>query len=273
MTRKPDLTAEQAEQALFPSAIAPTSADTIRAYEWHTSRLGAAGYDAALAALHARSLATDPAFAALLRSPEALADVEAAAMRYAHPSSERESMSDAQRRAGREAVARYRRTIATQLAETPGDLQHPARVLLDHFAAEDRAAAERVADVERARAEREQAEQAREAAKRAELVKLADVARAAQAEVDALADAHLVAHRGARLAHRRALAARLRASGLVDLRIGRSLYAVQDLLGGGDPGLDWEPGFLAAIQRVLDEHDARAVDRADGELFELEASL
>jgi hypothetical protein len=241
-----------AERRLFPISITPTSADTLALYAFHIGRLGHQNYGQALAGLHARSTESHPEYAALLRSPEAIEDVGVAAMHCAP------NEAAAQARAADEAREGYRRLIAQQLAQGGHQLSKHAKAFLAECAARDRAEAERLAVVEAERAAAEQAAAEEREAKRAEAARLADVARAADAEVAQLQYASAEAQKRARLALRAAVEARLRGSGLREIRVAGGLYDVASLLASGSgegPGLDVDIGMLRGISAALDHHE------------------
>lgn len=246
------LTVETAIEMIFPTEIVPTSGDVLDLYERLVGPLGPLGYDGRLAQIHARSLREHPELARLLRSPECEADIEAAAMRFAHPAHDHESIGQAQARCGREAVARYRREIARQLAAVPGELQHAARIILDDYTASERAEVERLAAAESARVASEKAEAERLAQRRAAAERAAaEVAAAEQAaqSASAVAAASAENYRAARV---RRLVAELEASGIDVLRVRegamRGRYRQRDLIAllrsAG-------PAQIAAVEQAL----------------------
>jgi hypothetical protein len=241
-----------AEARLFPTSITPTGADAISAYAWLTQRLAPHGYGDALAALHARSIATHPELAAIFRSPEAVEDVGVAAMQAAASTGTPRDVAAA------EARERYKRAIAKQLAEFNGHvLSAPAKAFLADRAARDRAEADRLAAIEAERAAAEQAAAEERAAKLAEAARLAEVARAADAEVARLEYASADAKKRAYLALRAAVEARLRSSGLREISVAGGLYDTESLLaaggGEGQPGLDVGLSMLRGISGALDK--------------------
>ena len=245
-----------ADAVAFPLALGILSADLVAKWSFVTGRLGAAGYGEALAAHHGRELHADPAFAALLRAPETLEDVGVAAARFAHPMTNTETHQVAEQRAAVAAIARYKLTIARQLATLDGDLGDAGRALLE--------CAEATAwlDAE---------EQRREQLAAAELERVADEQKAARAMVEAAARDRVaeaaaiedkakravsLAERNHRLARVAAikdvLRARLAASKLphqLDLLIGHQVYSCQTLL--GDIGSGTPASELAGIERAI----------------------
>jgi hypothetical protein len=221
---------------MFPADIVRADAGTLGLYTFHTSRYDRPGFDARMATLHGRALSSAPELCLLLRSPEALADIEAAASALASPRHERESYAEAQTRAAAEARVRYERAIAEQLAAAGGDLAEPARRLI---AAEDLAAR-----VEAARQRHEQAAAA--AAERA-----AAERRAAQVATEADADASALEVELSQLCRSHGLPADLRSGIFIEghrqrlallVRARRRLAAtpvdgVRVHLGGMGPGL------------------------------------
>jgi hypothetical protein len=146
-----------AEAELFPRDIRPVTADTLAQYQWLTGRLGASGYVERMADLHSRAMASHPELAQLLRSPDVLDDIGAAAAALAR---------DADRDR-----ARYQLAIARQVAGVPGhELVAAAITLLAAEVLANRLAAARArheeherVSAERAEAERREAERAAEA--------------------------------------------------------------------------------------------------------------
>lgn len=120
-----------AEAALYPLDLAPTSAEAIAEYTWHTSRFGVVGYGERLADLHARALVSHPQLARLLRSREAFDDIGTAAAQRASPAHNLEAHATAQARAWVSAVARYKLDLEAQIAAVDGhELGDAARQLL-----------------------------------------------------------------------------------------------------------------------------------------------
>jgi hypothetical protein len=99
-------------------------------YTFHTARIERPGYGDKLAALHARALTSAPELCTLLRSPEATADVEAAAAALAAPRTAQESYVEAAATAAAAARRRYELAIAEQLAAHGAELATEARSLL-----------------------------------------------------------------------------------------------------------------------------------------------
>lgn len=214
MIRKPEpVTAEQAEQLLFPTALTIVSADLVATFTLFTGRLPPVGFDAGMLDGHARAVAT-PALQALFRSPEALADVETAAASYAA----RIARDPAEY--GAEAVTRYKRAIAAQLAAVVGhELHSAATVYLAGCVARDQAATERATAAERERLAAEQAAaEQREVAKKesARLLAEAEEAKRAQSSAEAVVAATLESHRVMRA---RWFVAELQASEVKTLRV------------------------------------------------------
>lgn len=250
---------EAAERELFPVALVARSRDTVAAYEFHTSRLGAAGYASGLAVLHARALQGDAELAAMFRSPEALADVGIAAERFATPAHDREPIGVACARASAAAIASYKKAISEQLAGAEGhELAAVARRYLEAIAAEARAQAAERDRAEAARAAAEQAEAEQRAKAQAEREKLfAEQAEAAKQARSAEAAAAAATRAYADTCRRR-LAAELQAARVKTLR----------LRIGGTGGKYGIPELLAALPRLsLAEINAvaEALEAAEGE--------
>jgi len=229
-TRPADpLTFAAAEELLFPTAVEPVSADTVALFAFHIGRFVLAGYGDALAALHARSLATHPELAWCCRQASSLEDAGNAAAQFAPRLAQDPAV------AADAAVAKFKRTIAEQLAAADGhELQHAARVVLAGLDAAVREEAERAAAAEREQAAAAEQAAAEQAAKRAEAERLrADTAAAEEASrsADAIAAAVRENYRASRA---RRLVAELEVSGIATLRIPggrmRGTYGVRDLI-------------------------------------------
>lgn len=251
------------EAKLFPAELVPITADAIAQYTWITSRLAPIGYGAALADAHGRAVASNLELAALLRSPEALADVGEAATVNASRS-ERETIANAYDRARAAAVATYKRQIAEQIAATPKHkLAEAASAYLTELAAEAEAERVAAAAVEAERAAAAAVEAERVAAVVAERARLAEVSRAAAAaalEMEAARERDQIA---ARIALAEAVAARIQAHGITEIRLGDgALYDVTSISGSEGFGIGGGHGvqFLARVNAALDRLDKQAAD-------------
>jgi hypothetical protein len=248
-----------ADARLFPSDLLPMTADALKQYEWITSRFGPVGYGAALAAAHARALASNPDLAALMRSPEAVADVGEAATVHATPADDFEPIAVTCSRARSAAITAYKQAVAKQIAEAAS---HPlgkhARAFLAAARAREQAEAERIQLAEEARAELErQAEAERVAAEAAAELAAAELAAAAAAQqtAEAAVRATVEAHRSA---HARWFVATLKGSGLARLRtrggiggfLGRGVYTTEDLIAQA-PMMSIEQ--LSILERALSD--------------------
>jgi hypothetical protein len=198
---------DAATAVLFPEELHPVPADAIAEYAWRTGRLLAPNYCENLAELHRRSIKAHPALSRLLLSPEALADVAAAAASCATPASFQETHREAGDRAGAAARARYTVLIARQLAAVEGH-EHgdAARALV---ALED--LAPRVVAVRERHEQHERDEAARAAAER----------RAAQAAADKATDAAEVERKLVELLTRHGLPTTLRGGVFCDQHVER----------------------------------------------------
>lgn len=141
---------------IFPSYVVAATADTLALYSWHVARIAPSGYWQRLAAIHARAMNSAPALCLLLRSREAIEDIEAAAGSLAI-AGQHETHATAAARAAAEARCKYECAIAEQLAESGGDLAAPARQLIAADVLAGRLAAARAKHEAHARAAAEQA--------------------------------------------------------------------------------------------------------------------
>jgi hypothetical protein len=266
VSKSDSFSAEEAAEQLFPSANAPTNADTLASYVFHTGRFGSLGYDGRMADLHARSLESDPDLARMLRSREAIEDCGIAAEHRAHPSHPLESTADASRRANGEAQKRYRRAIAEQLAALVGhELRAAAKVYLAGCAAAEREQAERQAAIAREKSAADEAAAEKLAAERAERARLAAVSSEAKTRALEFEHARDRERMSARLAIAEAVAARILHHGLTEIRLNDGLYDVSNLAtSGGEFGIGGGHGirFLLAVNDAIDRLEAAAEARA-----------
>lgn len=155
---------------LFPADIVRAGADILSLYSFHTSRYDRPGFDGRMAVLHRRALGTVPELCPLLRSPEAIADIEAAASAIAAPTRPHETYAEAGARAAAEARARYETAISEQLVAAGGDLAVDARRLLESDRLSARVALVKAKHEEHARATAAQIELEARARAAAQLV-------------------------------------------------------------------------------------------------------
>lgn len=156
--------ADAARATMFPTTIPWFTADDAARYTALTSRLTAPRYPEHLAALAARARRSGmEALEAMFRTPECLADVDAAAESVAHPLNERESIGEARARHAAAARRRYEQLLCEQLADDPGDLGKAARQLQAAEQLAARVAAVEVKHAAHAAQVAEQAERARRA--------------------------------------------------------------------------------------------------------------
>lgn len=219
---------------LFPAELAPTPGDAVTMYGHIIGRLPIAAYGDHLAAQHGRAVRQWPALAALMRSPNALEDVAAAAAGWATPAAHNESIQTAATRAAAEARARYIRTVAHQVADCPGhELAAAARAILASEDLDRHLAAVKARHEEHAKANLTRIEAERRAAAALAVDETVERIRAAEAVA---ADAHQRAAQSAneyRRARADAFVARLKAAqaaGLKDLRVGGDLYGIDNLI-------------------------------------------
>lgn len=216
---------QKAAAQLFPPAIRPTSGDVYAALQWHSRRFPAGpGFGDQMAALHARCLDSHPDLAALIRSPDVRADVGQAAAAWA-PRLARQPAEMAA-----EAGAAFELALARQLAARDHELAGPARDLVAAAELDERLEAETerrkahaAEELGRREREREEAEAVREAERRRRIEQAKEEIRQAQRQ-------ELQAKRRARQLRAEALAERLEASGLRDLRMGGGPYDVATLV-------------------------------------------
>jgi hypothetical protein len=245
----------EAEAEVFPTTLAPTTADAIAEYTWRTSRLPAAGYGTSLAQIHRRAVVDHPELARLLRSQDALDDVGAAAAQLAYPGPG-ETHAVAGARAAAIACAEYKLAIGRHVAETETGAAPAARALV--AVADDlaiRLAAAKARHQEHARAEIERADLEARAVARAVVDRTVQRVREAEARA---ADAHEKAAVSAQEYQRikaDALIERLRLSGLGQLNVGsREIYYVADLI---STARDMTVELLARYEAALAAHEAR----------------
>lgn len=211
-----------ARERLFPRLIVPVPEHAYAAYAHHVERFRTSRYCEDAADTHFRSLVSFPELAILFRTPEALDDVASAAHRVANVEPQASEAAAAAR-------ARYARTIAAQILDTPRhELRDAAQALLESEALATRleAARRRHEDDEKARAQSaridsdakavaqaRQQQEAAEAAAKAEVERAASEARLARAEV---------------LAER--LQVQVASTPDVRLRVGSSLIPVREII-------------------------------------------
>lgn len=241
-----------ADPAVFPLGAPPVTSDLLGQYTYCTGRFGAANYDLQCAELHDRALIDNPGLAAMLRSQECLADNGDAAARFATPTSPLDTHEAAHRRAAAVAVARYKLAIARQLAAIDGPLGDAARTLVKCDELERRLAAavaklEAQATLEVARIQAEHAAAPSAAERERKATEAATAAAIAAARTGLEAENILRANRSA------ALVAKLRASGLKELRVNERLYGVEDLIRTA-PGMT--VGMLAIYESWLASAEA-----------------
>jgi hypothetical protein len=261
---------DAARAIIFKPDIVPASQDVLSLFAWHTARLTTPAYAEKLADLHRRAMTSCPALCTLIRSPEAIADVEHAAETLAVPANPQESYTEAGARAAAAARAKFERAIAEQFAAAGGDLAAPAREYLAALALETRLIAARQRYEEHARTEPERqaaalaaaalaAEQQIEADRQAAARQAAERAAAAEIERQAVEadtasklaqlDAAVAAERQRVLAVA-TLRHRLRLTTATKIRVGRETHRPAELAAGLD-GLTIEA--CAAHQRAIDD--------------------
>lgn len=241
---------EPAREAIFPANVIRLDAAAYAAYAFHRDHLPGTVYDfgPSLAALHMRALDTFPDLAKLLRSPEVIGDVRAAAMSRATV------LARDPAELGAEAVQRYEMDIARQIEAAAGhDLAVDAATLVAcaDFARRLAVAVDRhkmLAAAALARAAEQRAAAERERAK--ETARRVSEAAAEAARLESEATAARVRARHLRADH---IADRLRQSGLTELRLGRDMFSAAGIIENAR-GMSEEQ--LERIEVVLSEHGA-----------------
>lgn len=208
---------------IYPAEIAPAPSDAWAALSRYEARLPRLGYGVALLQLHARALASFPALAQLIRSPECRADVGAAAAtqavvlaRPAHELAE-------------EAITAFDRELAAQLVHAGHELAPAARDLLLAAELERRVDAAKARHAEHAAAVLRHAEEERRAAEEARAEELARDANAAAEEARRLDLEAAAARENARRLAGEELARKIRASRLTDLIVAGRLYDAEQV--------------------------------------------
>jgi hypothetical protein len=154
--------------AIFQADVVAADANTLSLYTWHTSRYDRPGFGDRMAALYRRAMTSAPELCKLLLSPEAIADVEAAAAALAAPSVPQQTYAEAGAAAAAAARRRYESEIAALLAEAGGELARSARRSLELEALSARVEAARQRHEQAAAVAAEQAERERRAAQDAD---------------------------------------------------------------------------------------------------------
>ncbi len=236
---------EAAFRELFPSAVQPISSDAIAWYSAFISRGAPAGFEQHMLSGHARTFESWPEVAGLFRSAEGFDDVASAAERLPHPHDARESVVEAQQRAGAAARARYGAALARQLLAAPSafcpeDQRRKAAAYLEAIARVEhleldiraRAAAERAA-TEQAERERRAAQDAAAAAQDAVEADrlLVDLLRA-HGLPETLRSGTFVEANRERLVLLARVRRRLRSTRAETVRIGREVYEPKNLSTG-----------------------------------------
>jgi hypothetical protein len=253
---------DTAAAIVFPDRISSAiTADSIAMYTFLASKCPALAYGDRMATHHGSALVEHPALALLLRSAEALADVGEAAALRAHPQHMSESHAQAVDRVSRAARRRYQLAIARQLAEHPGhELADAARAMVAAEGLAQRLAVAQAEHEARARAQAElEAQQKAEAdrvARDADRKLVKDIV-AQRRRAPVLAPPDERAEFAYRVALNKALAQRLRASELEDIRMSGGLYSVRQMIASAESdmgGFSQEQilGLDAALDMNLD---------------------
>lgn len=175
-----------ARDRVFPSAVVPTSADTLAAFDFHTRRFQRPTYGPALALLHGASIDTHPLLAEFIRAVGA-SEIRGTAIGVGQRESPGESLTAADNRVGRVAVDGFMRAVCGQVVQA--DRHELAGAAADYLAAvelagrvdavRDRqraelavAAAAKIAADRQAKADLEQAKLQIEAAERIRVAQL-----------------------------------------------------------------------------------------------------
>lgn len=248
-----------AEAKQHPREIVPVTLATQNQFVQLTGSWPAIGYgDLALEA-HGRCVRTHEELAAALRSG-CLDDIAHAAARQVGPADELETHGAAAARAGDFAVKRFKLGCAAQIAATDGHpLADAARALLACEDLEHRLEAARQRHEQHAALELERVQAEQRAVARAIVDKTVERVRAAQAAATDLRAKAALAEREYHQLRAAALVERLRASGLLELRVGglgeraRALYAVDDLVRTAP---EMSLAQIGVLEAVLAAHEA-----------------